>query len=181
MVAQARRYEVETLQAVRVESLEPKDDRIVVRTSTGQVIEAGAVLVATGSTYRRLGVDGEDDLIGAGVHFCATCDGPFYKGKRVAVIGTGASGVQAMPEIAREAHHLTVFQRTANYSVPARNHVLSEARRAVTRTGRVQEAVVGRLRVADGEHLEAGERSALAARRAASAWRGRPSRGCSTC
>ena len=45
-------------------------------------IAASAVLLAPGSTYRRLGVPGEEDLIGAGVHFCATCDGPFYKGAR---------------------------------------------------------------------------------------------------
>ena len=55
----------------------------------------GTVFVATGSTYRRLGVPGEDDLIGAGIHSCATCDAPFYKGsKELMVIGGGNSGVE---------------------------------------------------------------------------------------
>ena len=48
--------------------------------SSGQQLSSSAVIVATGSKYRRLNVQGEDELIGSGVHFCATCDGPFYKG-----------------------------------------------------------------------------------------------------
>ena len=52
-------------------------------------------MVATGSMYRRLGAPGEDELIGAGIHFCATCDGPFYRGsKELMVIGGGNSGVE---------------------------------------------------------------------------------------
>jgi len=81
-VAQARRYGVEMLAAVAVEGLEPDGTDTVLRLSGGQRICAQAVLVAAGSSYRRLGVPGEAELIGAGVHFCATCDGPFYKGRR---------------------------------------------------------------------------------------------------
>jgi thioredoxin reductase (NADPH) len=66
-----------------------------VTTESGDEYGARAIVVATGSTYRRLGAPGEDDLIGAGIHFCATCDGPFYKGaKEVMVIGGGNSGVE---------------------------------------------------------------------------------------
>jgi thioredoxin reductase (NADPH) len=54
-----------------------------------------AAIVATGATYRRLGVPGEEQLTGAGIHFCATCDGPFYKGAdELLVIGGGNSGLQ---------------------------------------------------------------------------------------
>ena len=56
-------------------------DYRVVRTADGDEYRAWAVLLALGSTYRRLGVPGEDDFIGAGVHFCATCDGAFYRDK----------------------------------------------------------------------------------------------------
>src|SRR5437588_2854867 len=64
-------------------------------TSQGEHYDGRAVIVATGSSYRRLGVPGEDDLIGAGIHFCATCDGPFYRGREeVMVIGGGNSGVE---------------------------------------------------------------------------------------
>jgi thioredoxin reductase (NADPH) len=54
---------------------------------------AAAALVATGTSYRRLGVPGEAELIGAGIHFCATCDGPFYRGaQEPLVIGAGTRG-----------------------------------------------------------------------------------------
>jgi thioredoxin reductase (NADPH) len=94
-VAQARRYGVELLSAVEATGIERDGDELCVTFRTGQQVAAPAVLVATGSTYRRLGVPGEDDLIGAGVHFCATCDGPFYKGaKELLVVGGGNSALE---------------------------------------------------------------------------------------
>ncbi len=82
---QAKKYGVEILQAVGVESFKEIDNGsgyagLDIQLSTGAVVKARVLLVATGSTYRRTGAEGEDDLIGAGIHFCATCDGPFYKG-----------------------------------------------------------------------------------------------------
>ena len=53
-----------------------------------------ALLLATGACYRRMDVPGEDDLLGINVHFCATCDGAFYKGKKVLVVGGGNSGFE---------------------------------------------------------------------------------------
>jgi len=83
------------LQAVSVQSITRDDGQIDVETATGDHYHGRAALIATGSTYRRLGVPGEDDLIGAGVHFCATCDGPFYKGaEELMVIGGGNSGLE---------------------------------------------------------------------------------------
>ncbi len=94
-VQQAERYGVETLQAVSVTALTPDDEGIDVTAATGDHYHAKAVLVATGSSYRRTGADGEGDLIGAGIHFCATCDGPFYKGSdELMVIGGGNSGLE---------------------------------------------------------------------------------------
>src|SRR5262249_13910429 len=80
-------------------------------TADGHEYGARAVLVATGSTYRRPGVPGEDELIGAGVHFCATCDGPFYKGQHVAVIGGGNSAGEGGPFLHRLAGELTSLVR----------------------------------------------------------------------
>ncbi len=92
---QARRYGVTLLSAVGVRSVDRDGDYLSMTTESGHEYGAKAVVVATGSTYRRLGVPGEDDLIGAGIHFCATCDGPFYKGsKELMVIGGGNSGVE---------------------------------------------------------------------------------------
>lgn len=100
---QARRFGVEILQAVDVERLALEEGYHEVYTSDGKHYHSKAVLVATGASYRRLEVPGEDDFIGAGVHFCATCDGPFYKGaKEIAVIGGGNSAVE-------EGLHLTSF------------------------------------------------------------------------
>ena len=94
IIQQARRYDVELLSAVGVKSITRQGDYVPVATDAGGYC-ARAVIIATGSTYRRLGAPGEDDLIGAGIHFCATCDGPFYKGsKELMVIGGGNSGVE---------------------------------------------------------------------------------------
>lgn len=94
-VAQARRYEVELLSAVSVETITKQGSDIQLRLRGGQEICAHAALVAPGSSYRRLGVPGEDELIGSGVHFCATCDGPFYKGAdELLVVGGGNSGLE---------------------------------------------------------------------------------------
>src|SRR5512147_2260688 len=100
---QARRFGVEILQAVDVEKLEMEEGYHEVYTSDGNHYHSRAILVATGASYRRLDVPGEDDYIGAGIHFCATCDGPFYKGaKEIVVIGGGNSAVE-------EGLHLTSF------------------------------------------------------------------------
>lgn len=94
-VKQAERYGVEMLQAVSVTEIERYDDCLHVHTATGDHYDSHSVLIATGSSYRRTGVPGEDELIGAGIHFCATCDGPFYKGSdELMVIGGGNSGLE---------------------------------------------------------------------------------------
>lgn len=70
-----------------------------------------AVLIATGATYARLGVPGEDELIGAGVHYCATCDGPFYRDRPVAVVGGGNSAAEESLFLTRFASHVTLLVR----------------------------------------------------------------------
>ena len=95
-VKQAERYGVEMLQAVSVTGImrEP-GGMLEVQTATGDHYDGHAVMIATGSSYRRTDADGEDELIGAGIHFCATCDGPFYKGSHeLMVIGGGNSGLE---------------------------------------------------------------------------------------
>jgi thioredoxin reductase (NADPH) len=95
IVQQARRYDVELLQAVSVRSVASEGDQVDVETATGDHYHAHAALIATGSTYRRTDVPGEEDLIGAGIHFCATCDGPFYRGSsQLLVLGGGNSGLE---------------------------------------------------------------------------------------
>jgi thioredoxin reductase (NADPH) len=108
---QARRFGVEMLQAQDVTGLRAENESRYVQTSDGAEYGARAVLIATGSTYRRLGVPGEDELIGAGVHFCATCDGPFYKGRSVAVIGGGNSAGEESLFLTRFVDRVTMLVR----------------------------------------------------------------------
>jgi thioredoxin reductase (NADPH) len=114
-IAQARRYEVELLSAVSVEHISAEGAEagdICLHLASGQEIETHAALVATGSSYRRLGVPGEDDLIGAGVHFCATCDGPFYRGAdELLVIGGGNSALEEGLFLKKFAKRVRIVQR----------------------------------------------------------------------
>lgn len=111
MTRQAERYGVEILQAVAVSSVTPVEGCVEVTTAAGETYEAHAVLIATGSVYRRTGAEGEADLIGSGVHFCATCDGPFYRGAdEVVVIGGGNSGLEEGLFLTQFARHVTVIE-----------------------------------------------------------------------
>lgn len=112
VVAQARRFGVEFLQAQSVEGLEKRGSSLWIKTGDGHEYGSRAVLIATGADYRRLGVEGEEDFIGAGVHFCSTCDGPFYKGKTVAVVGGGNSAVEESLGLLRFATDVTMLVRS---------------------------------------------------------------------
>ena len=94
VVRQARRFGVEILQAQEVTKIVEQCDYQCVITGDGTEYGTKAALLTTGASYRILGVPGEDELIGANIHFCATCDGAFYKGKKVLVIGGGNSGFE---------------------------------------------------------------------------------------
>lgn len=112
IVQQARRYGVELLQAVSVVRVSSDDEDVDVETATGDHYHARAVLLATGSTYRRTGAAGEEDLIGAGIHFCATCDGPFYKGaSQLVVLGGGNSGLEEGLFLTQFVDQVTIVQR----------------------------------------------------------------------
>jgi thioredoxin reductase (NADPH) len=115
MTRQAERYGVEILQAVGVTAIAREEPWLRVDLSTGVSLRALAVLVATGSTYRRTDARGEADLIGAGIHFCATCDGPFYRGaKDLSVVGGGNSGLEEGLFLTQFAEHVTVIQSLGN-------------------------------------------------------------------
>ena len=113
IVLQAQRYGVEMLQAVSVRSISSDGEEVDVETATGDHYHARAALIATGSSYRRTGAPGEDDLIGAGIHFCATCDGPFYKGAgQLVVLGGGNSGLEEGLFLKQFVDRVTIVQRS---------------------------------------------------------------------
>ena len=108
---QAERFGVEMLQAQDVINIHRRDNYHCVDTVNGSEYSARAILLATGSRYKRLGVPGEEDFIGAGVHFCATCDGPFYKGKPVAVVGGGNSAAEESLFLVKFVEKVTLLVR----------------------------------------------------------------------
>ena len=111
IVRQARRYGVEMLQALSVNSIQPDGDQLELVTANGDHYHARAVVVATGSSYRRTGAPGEDELIGAGIHFCATCDGPFYKGaSQLMVLGGGNSGLEEGQFLTQFVDRVTIVE-----------------------------------------------------------------------
>jgi thioredoxin reductase (NADPH) len=91
---QARKFGVELLQAQEVTEIKRDGQYHIVQTSSGRRYHSKAILLTSGARYRRMDIPGEDELIGINVHFCATCDGAFYKGKKVLVVGGGNSGFE---------------------------------------------------------------------------------------
>jgi thioredoxin reductase (NADPH) len=110
MRAHAERFGVEILPAQSVTSVKAKGDFKLITTETGDEYCADAVIIATGSRYRRLNLPGEEDLIGAGIHFCATCDGPFYKDREMLVVGGGNSGVEEGLFLTKFATKVTIVE-----------------------------------------------------------------------
>ena len=114
--AQAERFGVEILSAAEVTGLRFDGRYHCVSTADGHEYQAGAVLLALGSTYRRLGIPGEEDFIGAGVHFCATCDGAFYRDREVLVVGGGNSAGEESIFLTRFARKVTIVTRDPQLS-----------------------------------------------------------------
>jgi len=172
---QAKRYGVEILQAVGVDSFKEVDTSqgyagLDITLSTGSIVQARALLVATGSTYRRTGAEGEADLIGAGIHFCATCDGPFYKGvDEVVVLGGGNSGLEEGLFLTQFAEHVTVIERGSELrgSKLLQEKVYGHPKMSVKLNEVVQSFIAsenGQLEAVELESLITGERSTHSAK-----------------
>jgi alkyl hydroperoxide reductase subunit F len=106
----ARSYPIELLEHRRVERVVEAGAQKELLIQGGERIRAGTVIVATGAKWRELGVAGEKEYLGRGVAFCPHCDGPFYKGRPVAVIGGGNSGVEAAIDLAGICSHVTLVE-----------------------------------------------------------------------
>lgn len=89
-----------------------RDGDYIEATIDGKPVRSKAVLVATGSNYRKLNVPGEDELYGRGVHYCATCDGAYYREKRLIVVGGGNSAVQEAIFLTRFSTHIDMMVRS---------------------------------------------------------------------
>jgi alkyl hydroperoxide reductase subunit F len=105
-----KEYEVDIMNLQRATALIPGDGMHQVQLANGAMLKAKSVILATGARWREMNVPGEKDYKGKGVCFCPHCDGPLFKGKRVAVIGGGNSGVEAAIDLAGIVSHVTLLE-----------------------------------------------------------------------
>jgi NADH-dependent peroxiredoxin subunit F len=105
-----RSYDVDIMNLQRAEQLITGGDLIEVKLASGGILKSKSVILATGARWRELNVPGEKEYRGKGVAYCPHCDGPLFKGKKVAVVGGGNSGVEAAIDLAGFVEHVTLFQ-----------------------------------------------------------------------
>lgn len=103
-----------------------EDNTLMVTTQEGDY-KAKAVLIATGSDYKKIGVPGEEEYYGRGVHYCATCDGAFYRDKRLVVVGGGNSAVQESLFLTRFTTHIDLLVRSKVKASEVLQHELQKA------------------------------------------------------
>ncbi len=111
--AHARAYDVDLMNGQRVAALEPAarpGGPITVTLASGAVLKSRSVILSTGARWRNVNVPGEAEYRNKGVAYCPHCDGPLFKGKRVAVIGGGNSGVEAAIDLAGIVEHVTLIE-----------------------------------------------------------------------
>lgn len=101
---------------IEVLSIEKQQQYFKIITKAKKDFKAKTVVIATGSTYRLLNIPGEEELIGSGVHFCATCDGAFYRNKKVIVIGGGNSALEEGIFLAGFCEKVIIVHRSENFS-----------------------------------------------------------------
>ena len=104
-----KEYSVDVMNLQRAESLQ-QGEQIEVKLASGAVLRSKSVIIATGARWREMNVPGEKEYRGKGVAYCPHCDGPLFKGKRVAVIGGGNSGVEAAIDLAGIVGHVTLLE-----------------------------------------------------------------------
>lgn len=123
--AQAERFGAK-IDFADVKGIEDHTSYKSIITDTGE-IKASAVLIATGSDYKKIGVPGETEYYGKGVHYCATCDGAFYRDKRLVVIGGGNSAVQEALFLTRFTTHIDLLVRSTIKASEVLKHDLEKA------------------------------------------------------
>jgi len=108
-----------------VTAIHDNGDHKLIETTDG-TLRAKAVLIATGSDYKKIGVPGEQEYYGRGVHYCATCDGAFYRDKKLVVIGGGNSAIQEAIFLTRFTTHIDLLVRSTVKASEVLQHELAE-------------------------------------------------------
>jgi alkyl hydroperoxide reductase subunit F len=124
----AEAYPIAESLGANVVKVSAGDDLFLVKTNDEKIFKARTVIFCTGKEYRRLGVPGEDRFIGHGIAFCATCDAPLYKNKKVAVVGGGNSAFTAVRDLVGYAKEIHVIHRRDRFT--ADNSLVQDVKRA---------------------------------------------------
>ncbi|AVP98760.1 alkyl hydroperoxide reductase subunit F [Ahniella affigens] len=103
-------YDVDVMKLQRAEKLSVANDLVTIQLASGASLSSKTVIIATGARWRQMNVPGEAEYRNKGVAYCPHCDGPLFKGKRVAVIGGGNSGVEAAIDLAGIVSHVTLIE-----------------------------------------------------------------------
>ena len=160
-----RHYEVDIMNGQRAEALLPGSagELHQVRLASGATVRARTIVLATGARWREMNVPGEHEYRGRGVAYCPHCDGPLFKGKRVAVIGGGNSGVEAAIDLAGTAAQVTLIEfldelradavlQERLRSLPNASVILGAETTAVSGDGSRVDGLVYRERASGSEH-----------------------------
>ena len=150
--AQAERFGVEILKATKVFAIEKIDRGFSVTTSQDDIIKVKTILVATGSDYKTLNVKGEADLLGYKIHYCAVCDGPFYTGKKVLVIGGGNSALEESLFLARFASEVMITEILDNLTASKviQEQVAAKSKIKIFTSYEIREFLVGEKKELNG-------------------------------
>ena len=156
------RYPIAESLGANVHKVIREDTLFTVMTENGNKYESNSVVFCTGKEYRKLGVPGENKFLGHGIAFCATCDAPLYKGKRVAVVGGGNSAFTAVRDLINFATEIHLVHRRDSFT--ADNALFIEvktAKNVVFHTNMVVQAFLGderlkgvRLKSSKGKKIE---------------------------
>ena len=103
-------YDVDVMRLQRAEKLSTENGLVHIELANGAMLKSKTVILSTGARWRQMGVPGENEYRNKGVAYCPHCDGPLFKGKRVAVIGGGNSGVEAAIDLAGIVSHVTLIE-----------------------------------------------------------------------
>lgn len=142
LTKQAERFGAK-IEIGEVNSIKRDGDHLAVDTSDG-LLTAKAVLVATGSDYKKIGVPGETEYYARGVHYCATCDGAFYREKRLVVVGGGNSALQEAMFLTKFASHIDLLVRsTISASEILQDELKKFADKITVHTGVTTDEIVG--------------------------------------
>ncbi|MFP3158992.1 MAG: FAD-dependent oxidoreductase, partial [Hydrogenobaculum sp.] len=156
LVEQLEYLEVSPLYAEVIDFRALKEHDFSISLSNELTIKAENVLICTGADHKKLGVKGEQEGIGKGVSYCYTCDAPFYKNKKVIVVGGGNSGFEAAEQLANYASSITIIEYTDRFKADEslQNKVLKNEKVKALTNHRVLEIYVDKNIGVTGVKLE---------------------------